>query len=342
MKKTNLIDLVNITKTYRTPVVSPGFRGTIKALLRPQFEVHHALTDINFQLGSGNMLALLGANGAGKSTIVKLLSGIQKADSGIVKTVGLDPRKHRRLVFSMTGVVFGHKSSLWWDLPLIESLRLSKHIYNISNADFDKRLPEIIERLLLSHKLNAPVRSLSLGERVKAELAFNLLYKPRLLILDEPTLGLDIMAKHEIRELLKAATRNDGAGCLITTHDMGDIEGYVDSVVLLHRGSMRFEGSLRQLKTLDTPLTQLTVYCQSITQLNAAVNHLYSFKKSYPAAIEYLNIDHTELLVEVLATEEGYRTIVQHILLKEHYKFSISPLPLETILRTKLKKLDET
>ncbi len=198
-----LIDVNNVSKTYRNINSTTGFTNKVVSLFKPTYSSYHALKEISFTLFSGQSLAIVGPNGAGKSTLIKILSGIQAADEGDVKVLGFHPYKAKKSLFKSLGVVFGHKSCLWWDLPLHYSLDMTRPLYDLEKDAFNRDLKEITELLNIEHIMDKPVRMLSLGERVKSELAFNLSFRPKLLFLDEPTIGLDITSKHEIRELLK-------------------------------------------------------------------------------------------------------------------------------------------
>ena len=221
-----VIKVNKLNKTYRTKVSHSSIKENIYSLFSPQYNINKVLNDINLSIHQGEHIAILGKNGAGKSTLIKILCGIIGHDSGEIDILGYNPHKQSKDFFKNIGVVFGHKSSLWWDLPLEDSLRLVKTMYSIKNERFNENYEEVIESLNLAAVLSRPIRNLSLGERVKGELAFNLLFEPKILFLDEPTIGLDKPSKYAIRKLLDNMKKERGLSILLTSHDMKDIEGY--------------------------------------------------------------------------------------------------------------------
>ncbi len=203
-----------------------------------------AVDDLSVAIAPGEAVGYIGANGAGKSTTIKMLVGILVPTSGRVRTCGLDPLKDRRTLAAQVGVVFGQRSALWWDLPLRESFSILGAIHRIPTARLAARTDELVERLELGSFLETPVRSLSLGQRMRGEVAAALVHEPRLVILDEPTIGLDVVSKQRLRDFLTAERRSHGTTLLLTTHDMGDIERLCDRILLIDRGRCVFDGTL--------------------------------------------------------------------------------------------------
>ncbi len=203
-----------------------------------------AVDDLSVRVGAGESVGYIGANGAGKSTTIKMLVGILVPTRGAVSTCGLRPVADRRRLAREVGVVFGQRSQLWWDLPVRESFRILAAIHSLGPAAERDRTEELVERLELAGFLGTPVRQLSLGQRMRAEVAAALLHSPRLVILDEPTIGLDVLSKQRLREFLVAERRTHGTTLLLTTHDMGDVERLCDRVLLVDRGSLVYDGSL--------------------------------------------------------------------------------------------------
>lgn len=203
-----------------------------------------AVDDLTVRINAGESVGYIGANGAGKSTTIKMLCGILVPTRGSVTTCGLHPVRDRRRLARQIGVVFGQRSQLWWDLPVAESLRILAAIHSLSPAVERSRSEELIERLELADFLSTPVRQLSLGQRMRAEVAAALLHSPRLVILDEPTIGLDVLSKQRLREFLIAERRSHGTTLLLTTHDMGDVERLCDRILLVDRGSLVYDGTL--------------------------------------------------------------------------------------------------
>jgi ABC-2 type transport system ATP-binding protein len=206
-----------------------------------------AVDELSISIAPGEAVGYIGANGAGKSTTIKMLTGILVPTRGSVRTCGWDPVKDRRRLAREVGVVFGQRSQLWWDLPVRESLRILAAIHALSPAAERDRSEELIERLELGGFLGTPVRQLSLGQRMRAEVAAALLHSPRLVILDEPTIGLDVLSKQRLREFLSSERRTHGTTLLLTTHDMGDVERLCDRVLLVDRGALIYDGTLAGL-----------------------------------------------------------------------------------------------
>ncbi|HEV6953068.1 MAG TPA: ATP-binding cassette domain-containing protein [Promicromonospora sp.] len=208
---------------------------------------HVAVDHLDLTVAAGEAVGYIGANGAGKSTTIKMLVGILVPTSGTVRTVGLHPLKERRALARRVGVVFGQRSQLWWDLPLRESFSILAAIHGLSAADERARTAELVGMLEMGSFLGTPVRQLSLGQRMRAEVAAALLHRPGLLVLDEPTIGLDVLSKQRLREFLVAQRREHGTTLLLTTHDMGDVERLCERVLVVDHGRLAFDGTLAGL-----------------------------------------------------------------------------------------------
>ena len=243
-----VIRVTEVSKQYRSRTQTDGYRGFFRGLFNPDYEYHQALDGINLSLGRGESLGFLGANGAGKSTFAKILCGIQRPTTGQVEVLGFTPHTISSAFYKKIGVVFGHKHSLWWDLPVRRSFDLARRLYSIDQRKFDRNRTELCDALNLASVLERPVRVLSLGERVKCELAMNLLHSPEVLLLDEPTVGLDLSSRSEIRQYLNRLRSERGISIFMTSHDMGDIEGCCENVLLLHQGRIHYDGKLSSLK----------------------------------------------------------------------------------------------
>jgi ABC-2 type transport system ATP-binding protein len=215
--------------------------------LRHQTRVVHAVDGISASIQPGEAVGYIGANGAGKSTTIKMLTGILVPSSGRVRTCGYDPVPHRRRLAREIGVVFGQRSQLWWDLPLRDSFRILGAIHRLPTSEATDRTEQLVDRLGLAELLDTPVRQLSLGERMRGEVAAALVHRPRLLVLDEPTIGLDMISKERLRHFLVAERAEFGTTLLLTTHDMGDIERLCDRVLVIDRGRLVFDGTLPSL-----------------------------------------------------------------------------------------------
>ncbi len=244
----NILKCKNVTKVYKVKQAGDSFKGLIEGIFSPKYEQVISVNNIDIELTNGTCLGVLGTNGSGKSTLTKMLTGLLEPTSGDIQVLGHKPAKRSRDFLKNIGVVFGHKSSLWWDLPLIESFKSQKLIYGISQNDFDMNLEKTCEAFDLKKILNRPVKYLSLGERVKAEISANLLHSPKVLFLDEPTVGLDVVSKFELRKFIKSWVKQSSTVVVLTTHDMVDVEECCNRVVLLENGSNMYDGDFKQLK----------------------------------------------------------------------------------------------
>lgn len=258
-----VIQVSELSKTYRVQVREAGLAHAVKALFRPEFRVVHALSDVSFEVGEGESVGYIGPNGAGKSTTIKILTGILTATSGRVRVLGRDPFRHRIEIVRQFGIVFGQRSQLWWDIPVIESFELMRHVYRVPKADFERDLRFFIDLLELGPVLKTPVRQLSLGQKMRAELCSAMLHSPKVLFLDEPTIGLDVVAKQNIRAFLRTVIRERGVTLLLTTHDLGDIEELCPRVILLDGGRILYDGDLEQLKERHGAFDVMTVSTDS-------------------------------------------------------------------------------
>jgi ABC-2 type transport system ATP-binding protein len=241
-----LIEARDLSRSYRSFLRRPGLMGGLRDLFAPSATVA-ALSGLDLDVSAGERLALLGPNGAGKSTMVKLLCGILEPTSGSLRVAGRVPAADRRAHVRQIGVVFGQRTGLWWDLPVQEALALQAAVFSLSVNQTRVRLAELDRLLDLEPLLGRPVRELSLGQRVRCELAAAMLHRPRLLLLDEPTIGLDVSVKLRLRHFLRGLA-DDGVTVVLTTHDLSDVAAVCDRVVLLDRGRRRFDGTLDDLE----------------------------------------------------------------------------------------------
>ena len=243
-----------------------------KGVLLREKETVHALQDVSFEIERGELVGYIGPNGAGKSTTVKILSGILVPDSGTVRVGGRTPWENRKEHVSHIGVVFGQRTQLWWDVPLLDSYSLLKDIYRVPEEKYRKRLDELTEALQLGDLLRTPLRLLSLGQRMRAELCGSLLHSPELLYLDEPTIGLDAVSKLALRDFLRWENAEKGTTILLTTHDMEDIVALCSRVMVLGHGSKLYDGGLQELLTqYDTTKTVQVEEHQNIDQVIASM-----------------------------------------------------------------------
>ena len=244
-----LINVENLSKIYRTNVKEPGLKGAFKSLVHTEWKEKIAINDISFTMQEGESLACIGENGAGKSTLIKMLVGILTPTSGTTKVYGQSPMEHRKDYLRKIGVLFGQKTNLWIDIPVIESYNAVKVLYKLDAGEFKKNVDTVIELLDLAPILSSPARKLSLGQRMKADIGMVFLHSPSILYLDEPTIGLDINIKHTIRQFLRTMNKEKGTSIFLTSHDLDDIEQICDTSLVLSKGKIYYNGTLDNLKT---------------------------------------------------------------------------------------------
>ena len=243
-----MITLKNINKTFRVAKRQAGFGRAVKALFSREYELIHALSDVSFTIRDGEMVGYIGPNGAGKSTTIKIMCGILTPDSGACEIDGRTPWRERVAHVREIGVVFGQRSQLWWDVPIIDSFELIRDIYKVDEKIYKNNLDELTELLDLGELLKTPTRSLSLGQRMRCEIAASLLHNPKILFLDEPTIGLDAVSKIAVRQFIKKLNTERGTTVILTTHDMQDIEALTERILLIGKGNILLDGSFDELK----------------------------------------------------------------------------------------------
>lgn len=243
-----VIEARELSKSYKIPKRKSGIINGFKGMIHREYEEITALDKISFEIGEGELVGYIGPNGAGKSTTIKILSGILTPDSGQCTVLGKVPYKDRINYVQDIGVVFGQRSQLWWDLPVIDSFELLKDIYKIPLVEYQKIKKELIDWLNLEDFINNPVRQLSLGQKMRCELAASLLHSPKMLFLDEPTIGLDAVSKLAVREFIKKLNKERGVTVILTTHDMDDIETLCSRVIVIGKGQILSDGTLKSLR----------------------------------------------------------------------------------------------
>jgi ABC-2 type transport system ATP-binding protein len=244
-----MIEIQHLTRVYRTYKKKPGFWGGVTGLFLRDFEETRAADDISFSIGEGEFVGFLGPNGAGKTTTLKMLSGLIRPTSGTARVAGFDPTKRENAYRRIFALVLGQKNQLWWDLPASESFTLLRAIYGLAEGDYSRTLEELVDLLDVRAKLNVMVRELSLGERMKMELIAALLHRPRVLFLDEPTIGLDIVSQKAVRSFLRDYNRRHRVTILLTSHYMADIKELCERVIVIHKGRKIYDGNLDHLET---------------------------------------------------------------------------------------------
>ncbi|OMF81589.1 ABC transporter ATP-binding protein [Paenibacillus glucanolyticus] len=307
-----LIEVRELSKVFNQPIKGPGLIGAIKHLFTQDYREKRAVDNINFSINEGEAVAYVGPNGAGKSTTIKMLSGILTPTSGGISVNGLDPHKDRIQNARQIGAVFGQRTQLWQDIPVTESLSLIKDIYDIPVDIFKQRLDKLIELLGMSDFLQLTARKLSLGQRMRADLAAALLHEPRIVYLDEPTIGLDIAVKQQVRNFVKQINKEKEATIILTTHDLGDIEELCTRLIMIDKGKIIFDGPLDSV--VEKYSTERVLHFQvkeSIVSTLSSIIHLppscrFEEKSSTHFSISFdkSKISASEIVTSILAVTD--------------------------------------
>jgi ABC-2 type transport system ATP-binding protein len=248
MKNTKTsIEVTNLKRSFKSVKKESGWKGTLKLLTNPEYVTHDALKGINFKIDSGEFVGLIGANGAGKTTLLKILSGLIPPTSGEAVVLGFDPFDRKLEFRKQISLVMGQKAQLWWDLPALEAFDLLRAIYQIPRDVYQKRVDELTSLLDVSKLLNTQIRRLSLGERMKMEVIGAILHLPKIIYLDEPTIGLDVLAAHKLRNFLKEHNQKEGATIILTSHNMDDISQLCKRILLIKEGELIYDGEAEKL-----------------------------------------------------------------------------------------------
>ncbi|WP_141434351.1 ATP-binding cassette domain-containing protein [Bacillus sp. 03113] len=310
----NAIEVKHLKKEFKAHASRSGLKGAFRDLLTRQYKIIPAVNDISFTVQQGEMIGYIGENGAGKSTTIKMLTGILSPTSGTITVNGMNPHKERERFAQTIGVVFGQRSQLWWDIAVQESFRLLKKVYKVSDKDYNEHMNHVIHTLDIGPLLDKPVRKLSLGQRMRCELAAALIHNPKLLFLDEPTIGLDVLVKLKIREFLKEINEKYQTTILLTTHDLSDIEALCERVIMLDEGKIIYDGGLKPLKEKNTDGKEIEfqfleeVNIEFLKQLTQALNVKWSFdgkSQIFTALIE----DHDEKISSLVKLVVGSKKI---------------------------------
>ncbi|HEP7657961.1 TPA: ATP-binding cassette domain-containing protein [Streptococcus pyogenes] len=293
-----MIEVSHLQKNFSKTIKEPGLKGALKSFVHPQREIFEAVKDLSFEVPKGQILGFIGANGAGKSTTIKMLTGILKPTSGYCRINGKIPQDNRQDYVKDIGVVFGQRTQLWWDLALQETYAVLKEIYDVPEKDFRKRMDFLNEVLELNEFIKDPVRTLSLGQRMRADIAASLLHNPKVLFLDEPTIGLDVSVKDNIRRAITQINQEEETTILLTTHDLSDIEQLCDRIIMIDKGQEIFDGTVTQLKQTFGKMKSLSF------ELEAGQEEVVSQFLGLPN----ITVERHELTLEIQYDSSRYQT----------------------------------
>lgn len=293
-----MIEVSCLRKDFVKIIKEPGLKGAIRSFIHPEKQIFEAVKDLSFEVPKGQILGFIGANGAGKSTTIKMLTGILKPTSGFCRINGKIPQENRQDYVKDIGVVFGQRTQLWWDLALQETYSVLKEIYDVPDAVFQKRMDFLNDVLDLKEFIKDPVRTLSLGQRMRADIAASLLHNPKVLFLDEPTIGLDVSVKDNIRRAITQINQEEETTILLTTHDLSDIEQLCDRIFMIDKGQEIFDGTVNQLKETFGKMKTLTF------ELRPGQNHVVS----QFVGISDIHVTQKELLLNIQYDSSRYQT----------------------------------
>lgn len=293
-----MIEVSCLRKNFVKIIKEPGLKGAIRSFIHPEKQIFEAVKDLSFEVPKGQILGFIGANGAGKSTTIKMLTGILKPTSGFCRINGKIPQENRQDYVKDIGVVFGQRTQLWWDLALQETYSVLKEIYDVPDAVFQKRMDFLNDVLDLKEFIKDPVRTLSLGQRMRADIAASLLHNPKVLFLDEPTIGLDVSVKDNIRRAITQINQEEETTILLTTHDLSDIEQLCDRIFMIDKGQEIFDGTVNQLKETFGKMKTLTF------ELRPGQNHVVS----QFVGISDIHVTRKELLLNIQYDSSRYQT----------------------------------
>ena len=318
------IHVKNISKSFTSFKREAGLKGALKSFLNRQYEEFHALQNINLDVNTGEIVGILGENGAGKTTLIKLMVGLLYPSEGSINIDGYTPWKRKNEFLKQISVVMGQKNQLWWDIPASESFLLNQKIYEIPQVEYKKTLEELVQLLNVEDKLNVQVRRLSLGERMKMEIIAALLHKPRFILLDEPTIGLDVISQSKIREFIKFYNEEYNSTFLLTSHYMNDIQALCDRVFVIHKGRGLYDGNFSALVNKINPQKKLIFEFPQAPEENMIVN----LQKNFDFKL-IRNVVTAELPDKQLTTLLG-----SLFKLDDPVTFSVEELPVEDTMKT--------
>ena len=324
-----MIKVENITKEFKSNKKYPGFKGAIKSFFSTEYIIKKAVDDISFSIEDGEIVGYIGANGAGKSTTIKMMTGILTPTSGKITVDGLVPYEKRKENAKRIGVVFGQKTQLWWDLPLSETFTLLKEIYEVSDKDFNERMAFLNSTLSLEDFMLTPVRSLSLGQRMRADIAAALIHNPKVVYLDEPTIGLDVMVKEKVRNAIREINKKYGTTIILTTHDLNDIEELCSRIIIIDNGKKIYDGSLEEIKSRYGARTSIELQVKKKIDLSSL-----SFKENLEEDDLNIKEENNKIIATFNKNKISSSEIMSEILTKvEVIDFKVIETSIEDIIK---------
>ncbi len=322
----SIIEIKKLSKDFKVKTKEKGFKGSIKSMFKPKYKIVHAVKNINLNIEKGEIIAFIGPNGAGKSTTIKMLTGILYPDSGSIKVMGIDPVKERKKLAYEIGTVFGQKEQLWTHLTPYDNFKFFAAIYDIPNSVAEKKINELIMLFELNDFINTPVRNLSLGQRIRCEIVASLIHEPKVLFLDEPTIGLDPVVKENIRSLIKRMNKEYKTTIFLTSHDVSDIEKLCKRVIIINNGQVVLDDSMENLKYhyLNKKIVEVKMKEKVSINDEEGINVLKD--KGY------------NLKVEVDITKRSVTDVIKLLNPDNIIDINISNVPLEEIISSIYKK----
>lgn len=293
----SFITVKQLSKTFKVAKRNSGYKNAIKSFFKREYKIVEAIKDVSFSIEKGEIVGYIGPNGAGKSTTIKILSGILTPSSGTCKVNGITPWLKREEYVKKIGVVFGQRSQLWWDIPAEDTFDLLKDVYDINEEEYQRTKNDLIEKLNLKDIINVPVRQLSLGQRMRCEIAASLLHSPEILFLDEPTIGLDAVSKQIVRDFIKKLNKEKNVTVILTTHDMSDIEALAKRIILIGKGKVLYDGTLKKLKNNYDNYKYITINTEDkLVIKNKGIIKKEKIKDGYKVVIDSKIINISEFL----------------------------------------------
>lgn len=315
-----VINVEHLNKSFKVKEKEKGFIGSMKAIIKPKYKEIHAVNDISFKVEEGEIIAFIGPNGAGKSTTIKMLTGILYPDSGSIEVLEINPSKARKKLAYEIGTVFGQKEQLWMHLTAYDNFKFFGAIYDISEKETEKRIQELSKLFNLEKFINTPVRNLSLGQRIRCEIVASLIHRPKVLFLDEPTIGLDPVVKESIRKLIKQMNKEYHTTIFLTSHDISDIEKLCKRVVIINDGKI----------VMDDSMTNLKYHYMDKKVIEVKVKNKVNFKET--KGIKVLKEKDNSLKIEIDTKETDLTTVLKLINPENIIDINISNTPLEEII----------